>query len=64
MQMHNYFNDTLLLRISTSCILCATALMELAAAMLVHVSDAATSAVHVRCFLSDDSNSVETASCK
>ena len=64
MQMQTQMHPTSLLRSSTSCILCATALMELAAAMLVHVSDAATSAVHVRCFLADACNSVETASCK
>ena len=64
MQMQTQMHPTLLLQIFAGCILCATALRELAAAMLNHAYDAVTVAVHLRCFVSGDSNSVETASCK
>lgn len=64
MQMQTQMHPTLLLQISVGCIPCATALRELAAAMLDHASDAVTVAVHVRCLVSGNSNSVKTASCK
>jgi hypothetical protein len=63
-QMQTQMHPTLPLQIFAGCIPCATVLRELAAAMLDHVSDAATVAVHVCCSISGDSNSVATASCK